>query len=101
MDFGVFSCRRFYEVLAYLIIFCTLGILWKWRLRSWRPGFLSGLFFILLFSARFLLEFLKLPQSMIMDESLIQMGQLLSIPFILLGLALQYFGPRLSAFKKT
>ncbi|MCE5317816.1 MAG: prolipoprotein diacylglyceryl transferase [Parachlamydia sp.] len=86
---------QLYEALAYLAIFSLLYFLWTRRPALWRPGFLSGLFFILLFSSRFLLEFIKETQSHVIDESYLQMGQLLSLPFIALGFALYYFGPRL------
>lgn len=85
---------QLYEAFAYLGIFLFLGFLWKKHKGQLRPGYLSGLFFILLFSARFLIEFIKLPQSSIMDESFIQMGQLLSLPFIGFGLILFFFGKK-------
>ncbi len=87
---------QLYEAIAYFAIFCLLGYLWKKRPALWPAGFLSGTFFILLFTARFLLEFVKeSQQSLMIDESLLQTGQLLSVPFILLGFALYRYGPKL------
>lgn len=78
---------QLYEAVAYLALFALLYTLWKTK-KNLQPGFLSGLFFIILFSSRFFIEFLKAPQSMMIDESYLQTGQYLSLPFILLGIVL-------------
>ena len=80
---------QLYEAIAYFAIFLLLLKIRSFSF-SQRPGFLTGLFFTLLFSFRFFIEFLKLPQSLMIDESFLQMGQLLSIPFVLAGLVLMY-----------
>lgn len=77
-----------YEALCYFGIFLVLYSLWKIKGDHLKRGFLSGLFFILVFGSRFVVDFLKMPQSNMIDESFLQMGQYLSIPFILLGIAL-------------
>jgi phosphatidylglycerol---prolipoprotein diacylglyceryl transferase len=76
---------QLYEAIAYLGVFFLLLTLWK-KFPELKKGTLSSIFFILVFGSRFLIEFLKMPQSMLIDESSIQMGQYLSIPFILLGI---------------
>ncbi len=86
---------QLYEAFAYLLIFIFLYRLWKKLHQQLLPGQLSGLFFILLFTARFFIEFIKMPQGAIIDESFLQMGQYLSLPFILLGLLLFFYGKRL------
>lgn len=86
---------QLYEAIAYFIIFVILLITWKFKGTSLRPGVISGLCLFLVFTARFLLEFLKTHQSMVIDESVFQMGQFLSIPFILGGIALILRGTRL------
>ncbi len=83
---------QLYEAIVYLSIFCLLLFLWQRKKGVLRPGYLSGLLFVLLFTSRFFIEFIKLPQSMMIDESIIQMGQYLSLPFILLGCLLLYYG---------
>lgn len=88
---------QLYEASAYLIIFSILLFLWKTRLTALKPGVLSGLLFILIFGARILIDFVKTPQSMIIDESVFQMGQYLSIPFILLGFFLFFFGQKIDS----
>lgn len=79
---------QLYEALAYLIIFFFLSLIWRLKSDHGKPGMISGLFFVLVFSARFFIEFYKTSLSMIINESSIQMGQYLSIPFILLGIIL-------------
>ncbi len=85
---------QLYEGFTYLAIFVFLYTLWKIKFTSLRPGVISGLFFILVFGSRFLFEFVKLPSSLMIDESFLQTGQLLSIPFIILGFILLLYGGR-------
>lgn len=80
---------QLYEALFYLGVFAIL--LWLWNRKSLflTPGKLSGLFFILVFSFRFVIEYLKEEQSaLITQSSPLLMGQLLSIPLIILGMLL-------------
>lgn len=84
-----------YEAASYICIFIILYSLWKYRGETLRKGFLSGLFFVLVFGSRFFIDFLKLPQSQIIDESFLQMGQYLSLPFIVLGFVLMFTPKRL------
>ncbi len=72
---------QLYEALFY---FATCAFLYRCKLKD---GKAAGLFFILVFTFRFFIEFLKLPQG-VYDSNEINMGQLLSIPFILLGVYL-------------
>lgn len=81
---------QLYEALLYLATFCALLLLWRWRRDSLPKGVLSGLFFTAIFAPRIVLESYKLPQSLLIDESYGMMGQYLSIPFILFGLALLF-----------
>lgn len=79
---------QLYEAIFYLLVFWVL-----WRL-TYRPkfllkeGMLAGLFFILVFGFRFLVEFIKLEQSELLTSFPLTMGQLLSIPVILVGIYL-------------
>lgn len=77
---------QLYEAAAYLLVFLLVNLLYKKV--SNHPGFLFGLFLTMLFSIRFLVEFIKENQSAFEVDMVINMGQLLSIPFILLGLIL-------------
>ncbi len=79
---------QIYEMLCYLAIFgLVMWMYWKKGAQR-RPGLIFGVFFTLLFAARFLIEFVKNPQEEFERDMLLNMGQLLSIPFILAGIAL-------------
>lgn len=79
---------QLYEALSYL---ATFGILmwmyWKTEART-KIGMLSGVFFILVFTARFFIEYIKEDQEAFEATMALNMGQWLSIPFILGGVAL-------------
>ncbi len=83
---------QLYEALAYGLIFVVLFAVYRWYVQpravqgTAKHGLLSGLFLILIFTARFGLEFFKAPVSDIAATLPIDMGQLLSIPAVLLGL---------------
>lgn len=53
-----------------------------------QSGYVFGLFLILLFTARFIIEKFKIIQSDFEADMFLNMGQLLSIPFIILGIVL-------------
>jgi prolipoprotein diacylglyceryltransferase len=55
-----------------------------------RTGFLTGVFFIGVFFTRFLIEFVKENQEAFENGMALNMGQILSIPFILTGIWLIY-----------
>ncbi len=79
---------QIYEALSYLFVFAVLMFLyWKTNSRK-KPGLLLGTFFILMFSARFLIEFIKEDQEAFESGMMLNMGQWLSIPFILFGIYL-------------
>jgi len=77
---------QIYEALAYLAIFILLYRLYWSKKGEHIQGLLVSLLFILVFTARFFIEFLKENQVAFEAGMKINMGQLLSIPFILLGI---------------
>ncbi len=82
---------QIYEALSYLLIFFILYYFYKKNKETVRDGFIFGVFLILLFSARFLIEFIKRDQVSFESGMLINMGQWLSLPFIAIGIALIYY----------
>ncbi len=78
---------QLYESFCYIFVFIILWYFYSKTQKSERPGFLFGLFLILLWTVRFFIEFFKEPQG---DEYInwfgLNTGQWLSIPFILIGL---------------
>jgi phosphatidylglycerol---prolipoprotein diacylglyceryl transferase len=79
---------QLYEAFCYLITFIILYTLWNRKREELKPGTIIGIFMILVFGSRFLIEFVKVPQGLMINESLLLTGQYLSIPFILLGFLL-------------
>lgn len=76
---------QLYEALAYVTIFLILWTIYK-RSTSLKRGWLFGIFFVMLFGVRFLVEFIKENQEAFEDSMSLNMGQWLSVPFILIGL---------------
>lgn len=80
---------QIYEALCYLALFVVLMLMyWKWNAQR-RQGLIFGVFFTVLFSARFVIEYVKNvqePWEVDMIASIgMNMGQLLSVPFIVVG----------------
>jgi prolipoprotein diacylglyceryltransferase len=61
---------------------------WKTKESKNREGLILGVFFIGIFFTRFMIEFIKQDQEAFEANMLINMGQWLSIPFILAGITL-------------
>jgi len=76
---------QLYESLAYLIIFVLLWITYKSIKSSFATKLLPALWFISIFTVRFFLEFVKTKQAAYTTDLGFTTGQLLSMPFILLG----------------
>lgn len=81
---------QIYEALSYLLIFIGLHFYFiKIRLQNLN-GRIFGVFLILLFSVRFFIEFIKNEQVGFEKEMTLNMGQWLSIPFVLAGFYFLY-----------
>lgn len=78
---------QLYEAFAYIFVFAILFFLyWKTNVRE-KSGYLFGLFLVLLWSVRFVVEYVKESQGGFESElGLFSTGQWLSIPFIIIGL---------------
>ena len=76
---------QLYEALAYLLLFFVM--LWLYRRQKSRvgTGFYFGLCLTWIFTFRFFVEFLKKEQVAFEQGMVLDMGQLLSIPFIVIG----------------
>jgi prolipoprotein diacylglyceryl transferase len=77
---------QIYEGLTYLFIFILLFRIYWAKKGHHLQGLLISLFLILVFSARFLIEFVKEDQVAFEAHMKLNMGQWLSIPFIILGI---------------
>ncbi|AXT52304.1 prolipoprotein diacylglyceryl transferase [Aquimarina sp. BL5] len=79
---------QLYEAFSFLAIFVILWYLNKKKIFFHQNGVVFGIFLILMFSARFIIEFSKENQVAFEDTMTLNMGQLLSIPFIIVGIIL-------------
>jgi phosphatidylglycerol---prolipoprotein diacylglyceryl transferase len=85
---------QLYEALYCIALFFVLFYLWKTRAARLGNGFIFGLFLIVLWTLRFIDEFFKVNQVEFEDHQLLNMGQVLSIPFILVGIFLLFWSSK-------
>ena len=79
-----------YEAAAYFLAFCALYVAyWKTNISQF-PGRILGITLVICFLARFMIEFVKENQVPFEENLVLNMGQLLSIPFIVAGAYLIY-----------
>ena len=79
---------QIYEALCYFALFALLmWMYWKKNAEE-RPGLIFGVFFLGIFVPRFLIEFIKNDQVAFESTMTLNMGQWLSVPFILAGIGL-------------
>ena len=74
---------QLYEALAYFILIVVFAYLFYGRKIRKPQGLLTGIFLIVLFTARFFIEYTKTEQSHYQNDSLFTVGQWLSIPIVL------------------
>ena len=83
---------QLYEAIFYLAIFGLLFYLYKTKRDQLQNGFFFGLSVSLVFIVRFFIEFIKERQVPFEEQMQLDMGQLLSIPFIVVGLGFVIYG---------
>jgi prolipoprotein diacylglyceryl transferase len=77
---------QLYEAIAYLLIFVFL-LSFYFRVKGrFKNGLLFGMFLVSVFGFRFFVEFFKENQSLFEQNLFLNMGQLLSIPFVIIGI---------------
>lgn len=95
-DYGIIFLNRgdnlprhpaqLYEAFGYLILFILLILIYNKSLLSHKKGFIFGFFLTILFTIRFIVEFVKESQGGIEENlGILATGQWLSIPFVFLG----------------
>ena len=85
---------QLYESFSYFLLFYFLRQVYKTE-KKHKEGYLIGLFFVGMFTIRFIIEFIKESQGGFEEIlGLISTGQWLSVPFILLGLFLMFRIPK-------
>lgn len=76
---------QLYESVCYVFVFLILWTVYTKTKKGDNPGFLFGLFLVLLWTIRFFVEFVKEAQVVDRSSWALNTGQWLSIPFILVG----------------
>jgi prolipoprotein diacylglyceryl transferase len=81
---------QLYEAFSYLALFLVMWFIYWKTTKKEQIGFLFGLFMLVLWSLRFIIEFLKEPQVQKRGQewlfSPLNTGQVLSIPLVLIGI---------------
>jgi len=88
------SPTQLYEALAYLAIFFILARLYLVMDVRQRQGMIFGLFLILVFGFRFVIEFIKENQVSAEEGRSFNIGQTLSIPLVIAGLYFSFFAKK-------
>ena len=83
---------QLYEAISYFLIFAIMLLLYKTKRENFRSGSFFGLVLVLIFIARFLIEFLKENQVGFEEGMRFNMGQLLSLPYIFVGIGFLIYG---------
>ena len=77
---------QIYEMIYCMVAFAVTWLMyWKGQCYK-RPGLIYGVFLIIIFLTRFVLEFIKNNQEAFEEGMALNMGQILSMPFILWGI---------------
>lgn len=85
---------QIYEAICYFALFALLMWMYWRKNAEERPGLIFGVFLIGIFTPRFFIEFIKNPQEAFEQSMAINMGQWLSIPFIIAGISLIIYAMR-------
>lgn len=104
-EYGVTIPRyptQLFEAFGYVLLFVLLWFLYRYTKKKYQQGWLFGLFFVILWSIRFFVEFFKEPQG---DEYIqfmgLNTGQVLSLPFIIAGILIMIYSKNWKIEEKT
>lgn len=79
---------QLYEAFSYILIFILVYYIYTRKRKKHSPGFVFGVTITFVFISRFLIEFSKIVQSPFEENLPIDMGQILSLPFIIIGVSI-------------
>lgn len=77
---------QLYEALCYIVCFVIMFVLYRYTKVAKREGFIFGAALVGIFTPRFFIEFIKIDQVAFEQGMTLNMGQWLSVPFILIGI---------------
>lgn len=92
---------QLYEAIFCLFLFLFLIWFWKNKRNTVGPGYMFGLFCVILWMERFVDEFFKENQAAFEGSLPLNMGQLLSIPFIIAGIIMMVRSKKLRQAPKV
>ncbi len=92
---------QLYEAIAYAVFFVVIWVIYRRHREKVGTGYFFGLCITLIFIARFFIEYTKDIQVDFEAGMLLDMGQILSIPFIVLGIAAMRGGKWIEAIGKA
>jgi prolipoprotein diacylglyceryltransferase len=79
---------QIYEMLYCIVAFVVTWLMY-WKAKAYkREGLLLGVFLEIIFFTRFMLEFIKNDQELFEAGHVLNMGQILSLPFVIWGIYL-------------
>ncbi len=87
---------QLYEAIFCFFLFLFMYWFWKNKRNTVGPGFMFGLFCVVLWLERFIDEFFKENQVAFEDSMSLNMGQWLSIPFIIIGAVMIFRSRRMA-----
>lgn len=94
-EYGVTVPRyptQLFEAGGYVLLFVLLWVLYRYTNKKYQQGWLFGLFFVILWSIRFFVEYLKEPQgNEFISFAGLNTGQVLSIPLIIAGIVIMIY----------
>lgn len=83
---------QLYESISYFLIFGILFFLYVKKRERLRNGVFFGLMLISIFTARIIIEFIKENQVDFEETMIFNMGQILSIPYLIVGIGFIIYG---------
>lgn len=81
---------QLYEAIYCFLLFVFLSLMWYRKRTEIKDGFLTGWFLVILFSLRFIDEFFKINQESFENDLMLNMGQILSVPFVIAGVIILF-----------
>ncbi|MFZ1807852.1 MAG: prolipoprotein diacylglyceryl transferase [Cyclobacteriaceae bacterium] len=85
---------QLYESISCLLLFAFLFWIWNREKEKIATGKIFGLFMVILWTLRFIYEFLKENQVAFEDNLTLNMGQILSIPMVIVGIGVLIWSKR-------
>lgn len=92
---------QLYESISCLLLFLFLFWVWSKEKEKIATGKIFGLFMVILWSLRFIYEFLKENQVQFEDDMTLNMGQILSIPMVIVGIGVLIWSKRNASTKSV